>query len=103
MDSLKPVTAEEKSPMTTSQTEEKYRVVAPEAMHETFMSDSEEEGGTFSLLSFVWNSQSFSSNQFHTHPHFNTCMPQNSFDLPFDWPTKKKLHVFNIVLKIEIS
>ncbi len=31
--------------MTTSQTEEKYRVVAPEAMHETFMSDSEEEGG----------------------------------------------------------
>lgn len=24
---------------------EKYRVVAPEAMHETFMSDSEEEGG----------------------------------------------------------
>lgn len=32
--------------MQTSQTEgEKYRVVAPEAMHETFMSDSEEEGG----------------------------------------------------------
>lgn len=27
--------------------EEKYRVVAPEAMHETFMSDSEEEGGRF--------------------------------------------------------
>lgn len=26
-------------------TEEKYKVVAPEAMHETFMSDSEEEGG----------------------------------------------------------
>lgn len=25
--------------------DEKYRVVAPEAMHETFMSDSEEEGG----------------------------------------------------------
>lgn len=35
--------------MTTSQTEEKYRVVAPEAMHETFMSDSEEEGGMFLL------------------------------------------------------
>ena len=32
--------------MSTSINEsEKYRVVAPEAMHETFMSDSEEEGG----------------------------------------------------------
>lgn len=30
--------------MSTSMTDEKYRVVAPEAMHETFMSDSEEEG-----------------------------------------------------------
>lgn len=36
------------SPMQTSMNEgEKYRVVAPEAMHETFMSDSEEEGGRF--------------------------------------------------------
>lgn len=32
--------------ITTNVIEEKYRVVAPEAMHETFMSDSEEEGGT---------------------------------------------------------
>lgn len=32
--------------MSTSINEnEKYRVVAPEAMHETFMSDSEDEGG----------------------------------------------------------
>lgn len=30
--------------MSSSMTDEKYRVVAPEAMHETFMSDSEEEG-----------------------------------------------------------
>lgn len=30
---------------TVTTTEEKYRVVAPEGMHETFMSDSEEEGG----------------------------------------------------------
>lgn len=30
--------------MSTSMTEEKYRSVNPEAMHETFMSDSEEEG-----------------------------------------------------------
>jgi ankyrin len=42
-DSLKPVTDSEVV-MTTSTTDEKYRVVAPEAMHETFMSDSEEEG-----------------------------------------------------------
>jgi ankyrin len=42
-DSLKPITSAE-SAMSTSMTDEKYRVVAPEAMHETFMSDSEEEG-----------------------------------------------------------
>lgn len=32
---------------TTTTVEEKYRVVAPEGMHETFMSDSEEEGGKY--------------------------------------------------------
>lgn len=42
-DSLKPVTSGDVA-MSTSATDEKYRVVAPEAMHETFMSDSEEEG-----------------------------------------------------------
>src|SRR5690625_5567087 len=30
---------------TTTITEEKYKVVAPEVMHESFMSDSEDEGG----------------------------------------------------------
>ena len=30
---------------TTTTTEEKYRVLAPESMQETFMSDSEDEGG----------------------------------------------------------
>jgi len=30
--------------------EEKYRVQAPESMQETFMSDSEDEGGKYSLL-----------------------------------------------------
>lgn len=45
-DSLKTVTTTD-TPMQTSFTDEKYRVVAPEAMHETFMSDSEEEGGEF--------------------------------------------------------
>ena len=32
---------------TTITTEEKYRVLAPESMQETFMSDSEDEGGKF--------------------------------------------------------
>lgn len=46
VESLKNVTQPPDEQMQTSATEgEKYRVVAPEAMHETFMSDSEEEGG----------------------------------------------------------
>lgn len=50
VESLKNVTNQTTSPMQTSVNEgEKYRVVAPEAMHETFMSDSEEEGGKFTL------------------------------------------------------
>lgn len=42
-ESLKPVTNSEVT-MSASMNDEKYRNVAPEAMHETFMSDSEEEG-----------------------------------------------------------
>ncbi len=34
--------------------EEKYKVIAPESMHETFMSDSEDEGGK-SLYSYKFN------------------------------------------------
>lgn len=46
VESLKNVTQPPKDQMQTSVNEgEKYKVVAPEAMHETFMSDSEEEGG----------------------------------------------------------
>ncbi|XP_055373548.1 ankyrin-3-like isoform X1 [Condylostylus longicornis] len=44
LDSLKASTNESISPIPVN-ADEKYRVVAPEAMHETFMSDSEEEGG----------------------------------------------------------
>lgn len=43
METLKQVTDPTATQAVNS--EEKYRVVAPEAMHETFMSDSEEEGG----------------------------------------------------------
>ncbi|XP_055685331.1 ankyrin-3-like isoform X6 [Lutzomyia longipalpis] len=51
LDSLKAVTDEKTSPAQTVTIDEKYRVVAPEAMHETFMSDSEEEGGEDTVLS----------------------------------------------------
>lgn len=50
LDSLKPVTNDDS--MSTSQSDEKYRVVAPEAMHETFMSDSEEEGEFQRIFAF---------------------------------------------------
>lgn len=50
LDSLKSVTDTETT-QDQHPTEEKYRVVAPEAMHETFMSDSEEEGGEDTVLS----------------------------------------------------
>lgn len=35
---------------TTINIEEKYKVVAPEAMQETFMSDSEDEGGKLNFF-----------------------------------------------------
>ncbi|XP_041449979.1 ankyrin-2 isoform X20 [Drosophila obscura] len=51
LDSLKSITTEDEAGTAPAQTEEKYRVVAPEAMHESFMSDSEEEGGEDNMLS----------------------------------------------------
>ena len=41
------VTEQEVTTTTTTTVEEKYRVNAPESMQETFMSDSEDEGGKF--------------------------------------------------------
>lgn len=32
-------------------TDERYKVIAPESMHETFMSDSEDEGGEDPIMS----------------------------------------------------
>lgn len=58
VESLKNVTNQTTSPMQTSINEgEKYRVVAPEAMHETFMSDSEEEGGTLMTMVLIYHSK----------------------------------------------
>lgn len=45
VESLKVVTEAVIPTTTAAVTEEKYRVVAPEMMQETFMSDSEDEGG----------------------------------------------------------
>lgn len=45
VETLKIVTETTITTTTTTTIEEKYKVVAPEAMQETFMSDSEDEGG----------------------------------------------------------
>lgn len=45
VETLKVVTETIVTTTTTTITEEKYKVVTPEVMHESFMSDSEDEGG----------------------------------------------------------
>ena len=45
VETLKVVTETIVTTTTTTITEEKYKVVSPEIMHESFMSDSEDEGG----------------------------------------------------------
>lgn len=50
VETLKVVTETIVTTTTTTITEEKYKVVTPEVMHESFMSDSEDEGGSFSYL-----------------------------------------------------
>lgn len=47
VEALKGVT--EPSTITPTTTEEKYKVVSPETMQETFMSDSEDEGGSYTI------------------------------------------------------
>lgn len=47
VETLKVVTETTVTTTTTTVTEEKYKVVAPETMQETFMTDSEDEGGIF--------------------------------------------------------
>lgn len=54
IETLKVVTETTTTTTTTTTTEEKYRVVAPEAMHETFMSDSEEEGGMITKIYYKY-------------------------------------------------
>lgn len=57
VETLKVVTETIVTTTTTTITEEKYKVVAPEVMHESFMSDSEDEAGLlfrflFSIIPF---------------------------------------------------
>ncbi len=47
VETLKVVTEKEITTTTTTTIEEKYKVNSPESMQETFMSDSEDEGGLF--------------------------------------------------------
>lgn len=49
METLKEVS----EPSIAPASQEKYKVVAPETMLETFMSDSEEEGGMF-MASYIY-------------------------------------------------
>ena len=53
METLKVVTEQEITTTTTTTIEEKYKVLAPESMQETFMSDSEDEGGK-SLIFYIY-------------------------------------------------
>ena len=52
METLKVVTEQEITTTTTTTIEEKYKVLAPESMQETFMSDSEDEGGMSLIFIF---------------------------------------------------
>lgn len=60
VEELKVVTETNITTTTTVSIEEKYKVVAPEAMQETFMSDSEDEGGEF-----YYNFFNFYQSHFH--------------------------------------
>ena len=53
VETLKEVTEQEVTTTTTTTVEEKYRVNAPESMQETFMSDSEDEGGKCLAISVL--------------------------------------------------
>lgn len=54
VEELKVVTEIDVTTTTTVNIEEKYKVVAPEAMQETFMSDSEDEGGKRQNILFLF-------------------------------------------------
>ena len=66
VETLKVVTQQEITTTTTTTIEEKYKILAPESMQETFMSDSEDEGGKISIHA-KWSCETgiFQFNLFH--------------------------------------
>ena len=64
VETLKVVTEQEITTTTTTTIEEKYKVLAPESMQETFMSDSEDEGGESLYIFLIDNTQDQSSKFF---------------------------------------
>ena len=58
VENLKVVTDTVVTTTTTTTTEEKYKVLFPESMQETFMSDSEDEGGEIYFTVLMADTQS---------------------------------------------
>merc|ERR1712223_1386294 len=79
VETLKVVTEKEITTTTTTTIEEKYRVLAPESMQETFMSDSEDEGGEDILDSAVYsrndNTNGHTNGVSEDGPRFDTSSP----------------------------
>ena len=79
METLKVVTEQEITTTTTTTIEEKYKVLAPESMQETFMSDSEDEGGKslifylflHSIFYFFYFTFNFSLQSYRVNPYLN--------------------------------
>lgn len=71
VETLKIVTETTINTTTTTTTEEKYKVVVPETMHETFMSESEDEGGKFSTLLYQKTDDLLPLGILYSHSSFN--------------------------------
>uniref|UniRef100_A0A336MJP7 CSON002080 protein n=1 Tax=Culicoides sonorensis TaxID=179676 RepID=A0A336MJP7_CULSO len=74
VETLKVVTETNVTSTVTGTLEEKYKVIAPEGMHETFMSDSEDEGGEDPSLSDhqQYNYMSGDESKHLQDEHYNT-------------------------------
>ncbi|XP_043225937.1 ankyrin-3-like [Amphibalanus amphitrite] len=91
VESLKVVTETVITTTTTTVTEEKYKVVSPETMQETFLSDSEDEGGDDFLDSAVYGRP---SNAQHVYlPYYEGQMELSPEDQPAGDSTYKYLTV----------
>ena len=82
---------------TTTVTEEKYKVVVPETMHETFMSESEDEGGQYLLQIIIFVLYECTQIPFHStlkqHPFFSL---KNYYILNFLIKNKLEFQFLNL-------